>query len=68
MVVVVLAVGIVVQETPTPVEIRYCPLVPVELPALTVPVNVAFPVVNVSVSVSPVTSIPVDLVASFSEP
>ena len=31
-----------------------------------VPVNVAFPVVNVSVSVSPVTLIPVPVVASFS--
>ena len=49
-----------------PVDFKYCPLLPDEPPAIIVPVNVAFPVVNVSVSVKPVTLIPVLVVASFS--
>ena len=49
-----------------PVDFKYCPLLPDEPPAVIVPVNVALPVVNVSVSVKPVTLIPVPVVASFS--
>ena len=66
-VVVVLTTGNDSHATPLPVDFRYCPLVPVELPTLTVPVNIAFPVVNVSVSVSPVTSIPFVVVSNFLE-
>ena len=64
----VLADGNDAQATPLPVDFRYCPLVPVAPPAVIVPLNVALPVVNVSVSVKPVTLIPVLVVFIFSFP
>ena len=61
-----LVLGNEAQATPLPVDLKYCPLVPIVEAALTVPVNVASPVFNVSVSVSPMTLIPVLVVANFS--
>ena len=41
-----LVLGNVAQVTPTPVDLKYCPLAPVVEPALIVDVNVEMPAFN----------------------